>query len=203
MLDQLRREIQTFLDELLGEADKLRRALVALGSRDREATPSTSGAPSAALSAPDLAPARPRPPAVHPVDPARSRPSADAAASTENEQPATYAARLTAGEPAPRCPLRTWRGLVLGKRRPQSTRPRITPPTAPAIARANLGARLWANPQSQAPVPLASASVDRERPATLRHVAVRGESERRHPARHLSVAKERRSKRRPGRYRAD
>ena len=33
MLDQLRREIQTRLDELLGEADKLRHALAALGSR--------------------------------------------------------------------------------------------------------------------------------------------------------------------------
>jgi hypothetical protein len=42
MLDQLRREIQIRLDELLGEADKLRRALAALGSRDGAARPSAS-----------------------------------------------------------------------------------------------------------------------------------------------------------------
>jgi hypothetical protein len=34
MLDQLRQQIQTHLDELLGEADKLRRALGALGSAE-------------------------------------------------------------------------------------------------------------------------------------------------------------------------
>jgi DNA-binding transcriptional ArsR family regulator len=44
MLDQLHRDIQTRLDELLAEADKLRRALAALGSRGarkpRAASPS-------------------------------------------------------------------------------------------------------------------------------------------------------------------
>lgn len=48
MLDQLRKQIQTHLDELLGEADKLRRALAALGSRDGAAPPSTGATPSAA-----------------------------------------------------------------------------------------------------------------------------------------------------------
>ena len=47
MLDQLRQQIQTYLDELLGEADKLRRALTALGSRDGAAPPSTGATPSA------------------------------------------------------------------------------------------------------------------------------------------------------------
>ena len=47
MLDQLRQQIQTLLDELLGEADKLRRALAALGSRDGAAPPSASAAPTA------------------------------------------------------------------------------------------------------------------------------------------------------------
>jgi DNA-binding transcriptional ArsR family regulator len=46
MLDQLRHQIQTRLDELLGEADMLRRALAALGSRDRAASASGSAAPS-------------------------------------------------------------------------------------------------------------------------------------------------------------
>jgi len=48
MLDQLRQQIQTYLDELLGEVDKLRRALGALGSRDGAAPPSPSATPSAA-----------------------------------------------------------------------------------------------------------------------------------------------------------
>jgi hypothetical protein len=34
MLDQLRQQIQTHLDELLGEANKLRHALAALGATD-------------------------------------------------------------------------------------------------------------------------------------------------------------------------
>ena len=48
MLDQLRQQIQTCLDELLGEAHKLRRALGALGSRDGAVTPSPSATPTAA-----------------------------------------------------------------------------------------------------------------------------------------------------------
>ena len=36
MLDQIRRQIQDHLEELLGEIDKLRRALTALTSRDGE-----------------------------------------------------------------------------------------------------------------------------------------------------------------------
>lgn len=42
MLDQLRQQIQTYLDELAGEANKLRHALVALGSRGRATTPAAS-----------------------------------------------------------------------------------------------------------------------------------------------------------------
>jgi hypothetical protein len=47
MLDQIRHQIQARLDELLGEAEKLRHALAALGSRDGAATPSPSAAPAA------------------------------------------------------------------------------------------------------------------------------------------------------------
>lgn len=43
MLDQIRRDIQSRLDELLAEADKLRRALAALASRDSSSsTPAQS-----------------------------------------------------------------------------------------------------------------------------------------------------------------
>ena len=63
MLDQLRQQIQTHLDELLGEADKLRHALAALGSRDRQ--PHHRAAPH-----------RLRPLSLRAVDPARLRPPA-------------------------------------------------------------------------------------------------------------------------------
>jgi hypothetical protein len=47
MLDQLRNDITTRLDELLGEADKLRRALTALGTRHTNGTASNGSTPSA------------------------------------------------------------------------------------------------------------------------------------------------------------
>jgi len=86
MLDQLRQQIQTRLDELLGEADKLRHALAALGSRDRAATPSASAARLRPLSLRGVDPARPRPLAQRPASPARSR--ATAAATISSPEPA-------------------------------------------------------------------------------------------------------------------
>ena len=86
MLDKLRQQIQTHLDELLGEADKLRHALTALGSRDRAATPSASAAPTAA---PEPAGRRSRPATASRTatrKPARSR--ASAAATTSSPDPA-------------------------------------------------------------------------------------------------------------------
>lgn len=47
MLDQLRRDIQTRLDELLGEVDKLRRALAALSSRHTSTTSQSATTPRA------------------------------------------------------------------------------------------------------------------------------------------------------------
>jgi hypothetical protein len=46
MLDQLRPDITTRLDELLGEADKLRQALTALGTRQRNGASSTAASSS-------------------------------------------------------------------------------------------------------------------------------------------------------------
>ena len=59
MLDQIRREILNRLDELLGEADKLRRALYALGSSDGAA--SVAPEPPAGVERPDGAGERPAP----------------------------------------------------------------------------------------------------------------------------------------------
>ncbi len=108
MLDQLRREIQIRLDELLGEADKLCRALAALGSRDGGAPRSPSGAPSPALERTRRRATRSAPASrtVTPK-PARPRPSASATASSSSLQAAqplatapAVAARTTA-RPAP------------------------------------------------------------------------------------------------------
>jgi DNA-binding transcriptional ArsR family regulator len=90
MLDQLRQQIQTYLDELLGEVDKLRRALAALGSHDGGAPPSTGATPS---TAPERAGRRVRSaPASRTAtrEPARPRPSTSTAtppASAERAEP--------------------------------------------------------------------------------------------------------------------
>ena len=93
MLDQLRQQIQTYLDELLGEADKLRRALAALGSRDDAAPPSTGATPSAA---PERAGRRVRSaPASRTAtrEAARPRPSTSTATPTASAEPAEPPAR--------------------------------------------------------------------------------------------------------------
>jgi hypothetical protein len=82
MLDQLRQQIQTRLNELLAEADKLRRALGALGSRDGAATPSP--APERARRRARSAPAS----RAATRKPARPRSSAATAAASPSPQPA-------------------------------------------------------------------------------------------------------------------
>ncbi len=100
MLDQLRREIQTRLDELLREADKLRRALVALGSRGGAAPPSASAAPSPA---PERARRRARSaPASRTATPKPARPARPAPGSTKTAvlQALAGGNAMTAGEVA-------------------------------------------------------------------------------------------------------
>ena len=96
MLDDLRRQIQTLLDELLGEADKLRRALAALASRDGAAPPPASGAPSAS-------PGRARRgPALRTATrkPARSRASASTATTAASAKRVEPPVSAPAGGPA-------------------------------------------------------------------------------------------------------
>jgi hypothetical protein len=52
MIDQIRRDIQHRLDQLLNEADKLRHALTALGSGDGSARKATAPAPAASPAKP-------------------------------------------------------------------------------------------------------------------------------------------------------
>ena len=90
MLDQLRQQIQIHLDELLGEADKLRRALGALGSREGAATP--SAAPERARRAPTSRAATRKP--------ARPRSSATTVAASRSPQPAEAPASAPAARTA-------------------------------------------------------------------------------------------------------
>ena len=96
MLDQLRHQIQARLDELLGEADKLRRALGALGSRDG-ATSSPSAAPSPA---PERARQAPTSRSAT-RKPARPRSSASSAATGRSPRPAQAPASAPAARAAP------------------------------------------------------------------------------------------------------
>jgi DNA-binding transcriptional ArsR family regulator len=97
MLDELRQQIQTYLDELLGQADKLRHALAALGSRDGAAPPpSTSAAPSAAPERARRAPA----PRTATRKPTRSRASASTATTAASAEPVEPPASAPAAGPA-------------------------------------------------------------------------------------------------------
>ena len=117
MLDQLRRDIQTRLDELLADAQKLRHALTALTSHDSASSRTTNGASTAtrraktAASSPPSTPARTRR-ASTPRSAATSKPTKRAAS-----QAAAASAEATAA-PRPHCS-----GRHQG-RRPQRARQR-------------------------------------------------------------------------------
>ncbi len=87
MLDQLRRDIQSRLDELLSEVDKLRHALAALASRDGGTAVST---PPTVASKPAKAPAR------KPASSPASRPASKSANGTRTAPGATKAAIIAA-----------------------------------------------------------------------------------------------------------
>jgi DNA-binding transcriptional ArsR family regulator len=84
MLDQLRHDIQSRLDELLSEVDKLRRALAALASRDGGSVASTSAA--------DVVPTPAKAPRRGPA----SKPASNSVNGTRTAPGATKAAILAA-----------------------------------------------------------------------------------------------------------
>jgi len=93
MLDQLRHDIQTRLDELLSEAEKLRHALAALSSRDGAAAPETDGSSS---TSPAGRRTRPAPAsATASRKPARSRQTATSQSTTDGASPKPQASRAT------------------------------------------------------------------------------------------------------------
>lgn len=96
MLEQVRRDIKNRLDELLGEADKLRRALAALGSRESPAAPSASSPPKVRSRRSDSgSTSRTATPKS-----ARSRANATTAATAPSRQPANpSAAKPASGRP--------------------------------------------------------------------------------------------------------
>lgn len=90
MLDQIRHDIQSRLDEVLGEVDKLRRALAALASRDGNNTPTAAAAKVATAPAPAPAPAPAR------VKAPASKPAVKATSSDRTAPGATKAGILAA-----------------------------------------------------------------------------------------------------------
>ncbi len=96
MLEQVRRDIKTRLDELLSETDKLRRALAALGSRESQTAPSAPSPPKVRSRRSDSdSTARTATPKS-----ARSRANATTAATAPSRQPA----KPSAAKPASRLP---------------------------------------------------------------------------------------------------
>jgi DNA-binding transcriptional ArsR family regulator len=93
MLDQLRHDIQTRLDELLSEAEKLRHALAALSSRDGATRPERDGS---ASTSPARRRTRPAPASASASrEPARSRTSASSQSTTDGASPKPQASRAT------------------------------------------------------------------------------------------------------------
>jgi len=105
MLDQIRRQIQDHLEELLGEIDKLRRALTALTSRDGEPDGADRAAPASSAAGESVAKSlraatrrapRTRKASVPPRPPAQPASPAAAPARTRTAPGATKAAVLAA-----------------------------------------------------------------------------------------------------------
>ena len=92
MLDQLRHDIQTRLDELLSEAEKLRHALAALSSRDGATAPTTNGRSSTSPARRRTRPA----PASASREPARSRKTAKSQSTTDGASPKASRATTSA-----------------------------------------------------------------------------------------------------------
>ena len=95
MLDQLRRDIATRLDELVGEADKLRHALTALSPRQRNGT--STPAPGSSPRTPRRARAHSRTASTAPKrTPAQAKTTTRARSSTPNSRSAKAAAQSSA-----------------------------------------------------------------------------------------------------------
>jgi DNA-binding transcriptional ArsR family regulator len=107
MLDQLRHDIQTRLDELLSEAEKLRHALAALSSRVGATRPETGGSSSTPPARRRTRPA----PASASRKPARSRKTAKSQPTTDGASPKASRA-TTPANGASSAPARTAPGAT-------------------------------------------------------------------------------------------
>ncbi len=91
MIEQIVSEIQNRLDELLDEIDKLRRALLALGSREQPVPPSTRTAPTRADGRTRSAPAKPRDKTTRAPAPPASVPAATSPKQVPESPPVSQA----------------------------------------------------------------------------------------------------------------
>jgi DNA-binding transcriptional ArsR family regulator len=103
VIDRIRQDIQERLDQLLAEADKLRRALVALDPRERSTTAreerTASNGPAAAVSSPKAASPKPPPAPTRTPGGTPSR-SASGATKAKVLSALSHDGPLTAGEVA-------------------------------------------------------------------------------------------------------
>lgn len=105
MIDRIRQDIQESLDQLLAEADKLRRALIALDPRPQSATPPREARNSAGGDKASATPSLPKSPTARArtrAASAASRPAKTASGATKTKvlSALSHDGALTAGEVA-------------------------------------------------------------------------------------------------------
>ena len=105
MIDRIREDIQESLDQLLAEADKLRRALIALDPRPQSATPPREASNSAGGDKASATPSLPKSPTARTrtrAASAASRPAKTASGATKTKvlSALSHDGALTAGEVA-------------------------------------------------------------------------------------------------------
>src|SRR5450755_3345812 len=102
MIDRIRQDIQERLDQLLAEADKLRRALIALDPRPQSATPPREASNSAGGDKASATPSLPKSPTARTRTRAASAPAKTASGATKTRvlSALSHDGALTAGEVA-------------------------------------------------------------------------------------------------------
>jgi len=146
MIDRIRQDIQESLDQLLAEADKLRRALIALDPRPQSATPPREARNSAGGDKASATPSLPKSPTARThtrAASAASRPAKTASGATKTKvlSALSHNGALTAGEVA--------NATGLGRATVSTTLSKLA--KSGQIAKAQRGYRLRESPNAPGP----------------------------------------------------
>jgi DNA-binding transcriptional ArsR family regulator len=146
MIDRIRQDIQESLDQLLAEADKLRRALIALDPRPQSATPPREARNSAGGDKASATPSLPKSPTARTrtrAASAASRPAKTASGATKTKvlSALSHDGALTAGEVA--------NATGLGRATVSTTLSKLA--KSGQIAKAQRGYRLRESPNAPGP----------------------------------------------------